>query len=100
MTIQPQTIYSEAIEDQLPGLLAIAGAMQVDGEGMCRAAVTLAPEEGLPLQKAMMRAEADLMLEDADRIGSAQYEGRSYEQRVHDAFMRLVQAIGANPAIP
>ena len=42
----------------------------------------------------MMRAEAALMLEDADGIGSVGYEDRTYEQRAADAFMSLVRAIG------
>lgn len=95
-----QTVYGEAVEDLLPGLLAITEAMQVDADGMFHAEVALAPKKGLPLQKALMRAEAALMLEDADEIGSLRYEDRSYEQRSHDAFMRLVQVIGDYAAIP
>lgn len=100
MRIQSQTVYGEAIEDLLPGLVTIAGAMQFGADGMFRADVTLAPKEGLPLQKALMRAEAALMLEDADRIGSLTYEDRTYGQRAHDAFVRLVEAIGEGPGDP
>lgn len=100
MSIHSQIIYGEATEDLLPALAAFADAMHVDSEGMFHASVVLAPKVGLPLQKALMRAEAALMLEDADRIGSLRYEDRSHEQRAYDAFMRLVQAIGEDPAIP
>ncbi|HET6964104.1 MAG TPA: DUF222 domain-containing protein [Acidimicrobiales bacterium] len=94
MTIHSQTIYGETLEDLLPGLIAVAEAMQIGADGMFHASVKLAPREGRPLHKALMRVEAALMLEDADRIGSVGYEDRTYEQRAHDAFMRLVQAIG------
>lgn len=94
MSIHSQTIYGETIEDLLPALVAFAEAAHLDADGMCRASVTLAPKEGLPFQKAMMRAEAALMLGDAERIGSLNYEDRSYEQRACDAFIRLVEATG------
>jgi hypothetical protein len=96
-----QTVYGEAIEDLLPALIALADAMHVDAEdGMLHSSATLGPKEGLPLQKALMRAEAALMLEDADEIGSVRYEDRSHEQRAYDALMRVIEAVGHVPAIP
>lgn len=70
MTTHSQTIYGETVEDLLPALVAFADAVRTGAEGMFHASVALAPREGLPLQRAMMRAEASLMLEEADRIGS------------------------------
>ena len=94
MTLHSQTIYGETIEDLLPALVAFADAVEIGADGMFHASVTLAPTEAQPLQKAMMRAEAALMLEDADGIGSVGYEDRTYEQRAADAFMSLVRAVG------
>ena len=99
MTTPSQNIYGETLEDLLPGLLAIAEAMHIGADGMFHASFKLAQAEGQPLQKALMRAEAALMLEDADRIGSVGYEDRTYEQRAHDAFMHLVRAIGEEPEV-
>ena len=100
MSIRSQTVYGETIEDLLPGLVAIIGSMRLGADGMCHMDATLAPKDGMPVQKALMRAEAALMLEDADRIGSVQYEDRTYEQRAADAFVRLVQSMGDDPSIP
>lgn len=94
MTLHSHNIYGETLEDLLPGLIAVAAAMRIGADGMLHASVKLSPPEGQPLHRALMRAEAALMLEDADRIGSVRYEERTYEQRAHDAFMRLVRAMG------
>lgn len=88
------TIYGERSEDLLPGLLTIQNAMTTDADGMCRASFTLTPKDGPPLIRALMRVEAELLIEDADSIGCPHAQDRTYEQRAADALIRLVQAIG------
>jgi hypothetical protein len=56
--------------------------------------VTLEPEVGQPLRRAMMRVEAELLEEDAETVGSAAEFDRTYEQRAADALVRLTKAIG------
>jgi len=88
------TVYGERIEDLLPGLLTIREAMTIDTDGMCRASFTLKPKDGAPLQRVLMRVEAELLIEDADSIGCRHSEDRTHSQRAADALVRLVQAIG------
>ena len=88
-----QVIYGERLRDLLPGIRAFGNAMTVGDDGMYHASITLAPETGPPLRRALMRAEAQLLEEDADTIGSGLEEDRTYEQRAADALVRLAQAI-------
>jgi hypothetical protein len=77
----------------LPALLTIANAMTRDGDGMYRASFILDPEHGVPLRRALMRVEAELLMEDADSIGSEEFEDRTPEERAADALFRLVHVI-------
>jgi hypothetical protein len=86
-------IYGERLYDLLPGLRAFGDAMTIGDDGMYHASITLAPDTGPPSQRALMRAEAELLKEDADSVGSGLEEDRSYEQRAADALVRLAQAI-------
>jgi hypothetical protein len=88
------TVYGERIEDLLPALLTIKSAMTTDADGMCHASFTLKPKDGAPLQRALMRVEAELLIEDADSIGCQHHQARTHGQRSADALIRLVQAIG------
>jgi uncharacterized lipoprotein YmbA len=87
-------IYGERIEDLLPGLLAVRDAMTVDAAGMYRGSFKLEPKNGVPLRRALMRVEAELLSDDADLVGCRRFQVRNYEQRAADALVRLVQAIG------
>jgi hypothetical protein len=87
-------VYGERVEDLLPGLLAIKDAMTVDADGMCRASFTLTPQDGPPLQRALMRVEAELLIEDADSIGCQHFVDRTQGQRSADALIRLLHATG------
>jgi hypothetical protein len=87
-------IYGERIEDLLPGLFTIRDAMSVDADGMCHASFTLKPKDGAPLQRALMRVEAELLCEDAESIGTGHFQDRTHGQRAADALIRLIQAIG------
>jgi hypothetical protein len=68
--------------------------MTTDGDGMCRASFTLDAKDAAPLQRALMRVEAELLTEDADSIGGRHPENRTYEQRAADALLRLFESIG------
>jgi hypothetical protein len=57
--------------------------------GMQTASVSLEPRLGRPLMRALMRVEAELLLEDADRSGQLGAEDRNYEQRTCDALLAL-----------
>ena len=87
-------VYGERVQDLLPALFAFRDAMALGGDGMYHSAVTLEPEQGAPLERALLRAEAELMQKDADAIRPHGEPKRSYEQRAADAFVRLVQAAG------
>jgi len=88
------TIYGERIEVLLPALLTIVNAMKLDGDGMYRASFTLDEKHGVPLRRALMRVEAELLIEDADSLGCQTFEDRTYEERAADALLRLMQVIG------
>jgi len=88
------SIYGEPIEDLLPGLLAIQDAMTLGADGMYRGSFALGPKVGAPLQRALMRVEAELLGEDADLVGCQNFQNRTPGQRAADALVRLVQAVG------
>lgn len=91
---QDAAAYGERIEDLLPGLLAIMDAMTVDADGMCCGTFTLGPKDGPPLQRALMRVEAQLLCEDANSVGCRHFQIRTQEQRAADALVQLAQAVG------
>ena len=88
------TAYGERIEDLLPGLRTIRDAMTVDGDVMCRSSFTVKQRDAAPLQRALMRSEAELLIEDAASLGCRQSQDRTHSQRAADALVRLVQAVG------
>lgn len=88
------TVYGERVKDLLPALLTIQDAMTVDADGICRASFTLTQHDGAPLQRALMRVEAELLMEDADSVGSQPFEDRTHGQRAADALIQLFLAIG------
>jgi hypothetical protein len=64
-------------------------------DGMVNFDIKLDFEEAAPLRRALMRIEADLLLEDADLIGEQHpTEERTDEQRRADALMELVLRVG------
>ncbi|MGH8985059.1 MAG: hypothetical protein ACRDY6_14445 [Acidimicrobiia bacterium] len=56
---------------------------------MIHGAVRLEPELGLPFVRALMRVEAELLLQDANALGGARDEKRTDAQRRADAFVAL-----------
>ena len=63
-------------------------------DGMVHASVRLDPELGIPLQRAIMRTEAELLLEDADALSlENSRELRTPDQRRADALIELMKNI-------
>lgn len=87
------TVYGEPVGDVLPGLVALADSMRPGPDGMYRGSVTLEHATAAPLFRALMRAEAELMLEDADSYGTADAQKRTHEQRAADAVFRLASRL-------
>jgi Domain of unknown function (DUF222) len=52
------------------------------------------PEPGAAMHRAIMRIEAEMICEDADKLEVAGREARTSPQRRHDAFVVLAQRIG------
>lgn len=84
------------VEGEPLGLLAEA-LLQIDMEqkpdGRWSLTTRLGPRIGDPFVRALMRVEARLMLEDADRLGTPGVEHRTYEQRAADALVLLVTSV-------
>ena len=47
-----------------------------------------------PLWRAILRAEAELSLADADAMAAGRYEGRTQDQRRTDAFVLVAERLG------
>jgi hypothetical protein len=98
MTLRDETVYGERVGDLLPGLRAFHEASEVAEDGSIHSSVTLEPEIAIPFFRAIMRAEAELLLQDAEALGTTSEDRRTYEQRAADALVRVAQAIGAAAA--
>jgi hypothetical protein len=69
-------------------------------DGMLHCSVTLVPELGGPLLRALMRVEAELLAHDADRLEITGEACRSPEQRRADALVALVLRLTGPPFAP
>jgi hypothetical protein len=90
-------VCGEPIEDIVRAL----GRLEMCGEldGLVGFSLSLESDEAAPLRRALMRLEADLLREDADRIGQQDpAHERTEEQRRYDALMELVRRL--RPAAP
>ena len=47
-----------------------------------------------PLGRAILRAEAELLLADADEMAAGRYDGRTQDQRRTDAFVLVAERLG------
>ena len=93
-----ELVYGESVEALVPGLLAIASNMERGSDGLFHARVQLDADRSNPLRRALMRVEAELLREDADAIGTALEEERSYEERAADALLSFVGKTWASTA--
>jgi hypothetical protein len=67
--------------------------LQEQQDGTWSVTSLLEPDVGDPFVRALMRVEARLLLEDADRVGTPGVEHRTYEQRAADALVLLVTSV-------
>ncbi len=84
-----RTVAGEPLRDLIPALLEIGENSWTDDEGRWRTEVALESEIGTPFGRALMRVEAELLLEDADRLGEPGGEERTPDQRRADALLAL-----------
>jgi len=88
-------IYGERTLDLLPGLLKLRNGHTIAPDGSYRFDVRLEPSEAAPLRRALMRIEAELICEEADRIVEGSEEDPPPDVRRGEALLRLVTVIGA-----
>lgn len=93
MDMQNELVYGEPVDTLLVGVLAFVDAATIDDDGMVVSSVALEPTVGAPVLRALRRAEAELLLQDADALGSEHYEDRTAGQRRADAFMLMAKAV-------
>ena len=63
-------------------------------DGMTEFSFRLEPRLGVPLLRALMRVEAELLLLDAETLGDPDHEERTPPQRGADALVALVLRVG------
>lgn len=90
--MEDATIYGESARAIL-GTLA-KSKHRVADSGMHTFHLRMTPTDAGPVARAIMRAEAELLLEDADAFDSLG-ECRTPEQRRADAFVEVVEAAAA-----
>ena len=61
-----------------------------DRDGTVQTKLVLSPEEATPFERALMRVEAELLLDDARRVGTPDEVYRTPPQRRADALIALV----------
>ena len=83
-------IYGETIEALRPALAVIAESMVQRPDGGMEIEFALDPEAGAPFMRATMRAEAELLLEEAGGIGDKRTAPRTPGERCSDAFLRVI----------
>lgn len=84
------TVYGESA---LALLSTLAKAdFSVTEDGMSQMELTMEPHEAPPVLRAVMRAEAELLLSDADELAPHELDRRTPEQRQADALFAVVMA--------
>jgi hypothetical protein len=85
-------IYGETIEALRPALAVIADSMVRRADGGMEIEFALDPEAGAPFMRALKRAEAELLLEQAGGLGGSASMPRTPDERCSDAFLRVIGA--------
>lgn len=85
-----RTVAGEPLRKLIPALREIRDGSRFDGDGRLHIHCEVVSEIGTPFARALMRVEAELLLEDADCLGAADVEDRTPEQRRADALVALV----------
>lgn len=86
-------VAGEPLEPLLAALLTVFETAKREEDGMWRAECTLPAEQALPLSRALMRLEAELLRNDARELGRTDAVNRTPDQRRHDAFMLLMERV-------
>lgn len=68
--------------------------MKLGDDGRYRGSFEFEPAVAVPFRRALIRAEAEVLAEEADKVDPGWVE-RSESQRRVDALLRLVQAAGS-----
>lgn len=87
-----QTVAGESLGD----LVAVMSSLELGehADGLTDLHLRLNAHEAAILRRALMRLEAEMLLDDADALNAATVTtARTPEQRLHDAFMLLVERI-------
>jgi hypothetical protein len=91
-------IYGERLGDLLPILRDLTKSSRLNNRGMCQLNGEFPANVAMPFFRALMSAEAELLLEDADALDVGKYEERrTNDQRSADAFVRVAEAVCALP---
>ena len=92
-------VAGERVDTLIQALLQIK--CKKASNGMTSVSGRLEPGLADPFFRALMRVQAELMLQDADRVGTENWEDRTHEQRAADAFvalaLRVAEAVEHSP---
>lgn len=88
--VADSTVYGESAHALLSTLSK--ADFSVTDRGMSQMELTMEPGEAPPVLRAVMRAEAELLLSDADELAPHELDIRTSEQRQADALFAVVMA--------
>lgn len=94
-SLREPLIYGETIEALRPALCAIHDSEVRHEDGYAEFTARAETEVLTPLMRALMRAEAELLLEAADATDAADRACQEPGERAADAFMRVIRALAA-----
>jgi hypothetical protein len=83
----PTSVAGEPLDTLIEALQQIE--LQPTRNGMTSMSMRLEPRLATPFFRALMRVQAELLLDDADHFGQKHREDRTHEQRAADAFVAL-----------
>jgi hypothetical protein len=89
-----EIVYGERVGDLLPVLRRIREEAEVTPSGRMEFHIELDPDECSPFARALLRAEASVLLDEADSLDPGGGPGPDSGARTADALVRLVQEIG------
>ena len=87
------TVMGERLDDLVPALRAVRDNITETDDGMWSVDCNLSPEKMVPLCRALMRVEARLLREDANRLSAEMQPWRTPEQRRADALLELAKML-------
>ncbi len=91
-------VYGERIYDLLPVLRKLTETWRLNNEGMCELYSAFDAHVAVPFFRALLRAEAELLLEEADALVPGDFDHQfGSGQRSADALVRLAEAVCTSP---